>query len=238
MGEYRAPPITEAVIEMRVGAPVPDDQVDKAANAIRKRYSSAQELREFKFVIGEPQTTSVRVGHRLSMPNGAFIAQPRRQGLAFSCMAPYPGWTAFTAEFRTVWAKWIKATGSRKIDRIGVRFINRIDVPFGGDDPLDSDEYLKVGVRLPKSSGNVAMAWSIGAECPVEDSRFSVVVRAGTAESALLDYASFNLDLDLHYMVDLPQTHADILSLLDEVQSTKNRVFEECITDRTRALLA
>lgn len=239
MSDYRMPPITEAVIEMRSASNIPDDLVDKAARAIKKRYPSTQELREFSVKIGDPDSgANTRIGHKLATPDGAFIAQVRRYGLAFSSMAPYPGWTTFTSEFDKVWAQWKKATEAKKIDRIGIRFINRIDIPYDETTLLDSDDYLSVGVRLPAPTGNVAMAWQIVSECPVENTPFNVIIRAGSAESALLGFASYNLDLDLHCSVDVPQTHTDISSLLDQAKSAKNRVFEACITDRTRALLS
>lgn len=239
MSPYRKPPITEAIIELRTADPVPDKLVDKAAAAIKKRYARAEYLHEFTVKIGATTNDApVRVGHKLSSERGDYIAQPRRRGLALSSLAPYPGWTNFTVEFEEIWGRWKKAVGPRRLDRVGVRFINRIDVPWVEGQRLDSDDYLRVGIKLPESSGNFSNAWQVATVSPVKETPFNVTIRAGTTDPALFGYASFVLDLDLHCEVDVPQSDADIFALLGKAKLAKNQVFEECITDHTRALLA
>jgi len=239
MSPYRKPPITEAIIEFRTAEIVPDKLVDKAASAIRKRYPRAEYLHEFTVKLGAPTNAApVRIGHKLFSEAGDYVAQPRRRGFALSSLAPYPGWARFTAELEEVWGRWKKAVGPRRLDRIGVRFINRIDVPWVEGERLDSDDYLRVGIKLPESSGNFSSAWQVATVSPVRETPFEVTIRAGTTDPALFGHASFVLDLDLHCAVDVPQADADIFALLAKAKVAKNQVFEECITDQTRALLA
>ncbi|MDO8297835.1 MAG: TIGR04255 family protein [Caulobacter sp.] len=239
MAKYQKPPIFEAIIEFRTADAVPDNLVDKAAASIKKRYARAQELHEFKVKLGAgkaPETD--RIGYKLASETGEFIAQPRRQGLAFSSLAPYPGWTAFTAEFFEIWKRWKKAVGPHRVGRIGIRFQNRIDVPIGETERIDSDDYLRIGIRLPESSGNFADTWQVAAVSPVKGTPFMVIMKAGTADRALFGHVSYNLDLDLYCDVDVPQSDDDIVNLLAQAKLAKNQVFEECITDKSRALLA
>ncbi|MBW8303009.1 MAG: TIGR04255 family protein [Brevundimonas sp.] len=236
---YAKPPITEAVIEIRAGDPLAEAKVRKAAKAIGKRYRQTEELREFTMTVGSNAPVASKVvGFRLVSEDALFVAQPRKKGLAFSALAPYPGWTAFTAEFTEVWKLWKKGTGGQRTDRIGVRFLNRIDIPHEEGKTLDSDDYLSVGIRLPLSTGNFSNAWQVGSLCPVQGTRFMVRIQCGTVKAAILNAASYSLDLDFYCEVDVPQSDNDILALLDEVKPIKNRVFEECITDKTRALLS
>lgn len=236
---YAKPSITEAVIEIRTADPIAEAKVRKATKAIGKRYRQTDELREFTMKVGsaEPVASSV-VGFRLVSEDARFVAQPRLKGLAFSALAPYPGWTEFTAEFSEVWRLWKKGVGAQRTQRIGVRFLNRIDIPFVPGTTLDSDDYLSVGIRLPPSTGNVSNAWQVGSLSPIQGSRFMVRMQCGSAEAAILNAASYSLDLDFFCEVDVPQADDDILALLNEVKPIKNRVFEECITDKTRALLS
>lgn len=239
MANYRKPPIIEAVIELRTADSVPDRLVDKAASTIRKRYPKSEVLHEFTVKLGLPSAAKTeKIGHKLTADTGEFVSQVARRRMAFSSLAPYPGWTAFTEEFRDIYSRWSKVVGQRRLDRVGIRFINRIDIPLEPSGFLRSEDFLHVGITLPPSTGNFSDAWQVTGVCPVQGTPFMVTIRCGTTDAALFGYASFSLDLDLHTEVDVPQSDTDLWNLLAAAKVAKNQVFEECITDRTRALLA
>lgn len=236
---YAKAPITEAVIEIRSADPVSDDAVKKAERLIKKRYGKSETLTEFRVVMApKPSQSASLAGYKLTSEDGTFVAQPRKVGLSFSVLAPYPGWTAFTDEFKALWAIWIKAVGRQRISQVGVRFLNRIDIPQVDGELIESDDYLNVGVRLIPMTQNGAETWKAHFVSHIPETRFLLRMLSGPVEGALIGHASYLLDLDLICSVDVPQTDNDIWALLDEAKLLKNRVFEECITSKTRELIS
>lgn len=236
MDSYAKPPITEAVIEVRSASPITEAEFEHVSRLLQKRYKQKEELREFSMTVGPaPSVTNKLLGYRLTNEEASFVAQPRKNGLSFSSLAPYPGWEAFTGEFEEVLRLWRKAVGSRKTERFGVRFMNRIDIPR--EDNFNSNDYLNVGIVLPPSTSDASLGWQVGSISPLEGSRFSLGIRCGSTDQVLIAHASYTLDLDFFVEVDAPHTDTDIMAALNEVREIKNRVFEECITDQTRELL-
>lgn len=238
--QYSKAPITEAVIELRTAEDVKTTLVDKAHGLLRKRYQKSERLIEFKVIVGSNSgSETTPMGYKLTSEAGDYVVQARRVGLGISQLAPYPGWTAFTAEFEEAYRLWIKAVGRKPLSRIGVRFLNRIDVPIEFDGQLiESDDYLNVGVKLPELTRNGALAWQSATISQVPDTPFKLRLACASAEGALIDHASYQLDIDLYCDVDVPQADDDIWALLAQARDMKNRVFEECISSRTRALIS
>lgn len=236
---YAKAPITEAVIEMRTSDAVTEAALRKAQTAIRKRYKKSEKLVQFTLDLAVAASARQEfAGFKLTSDGGEFVAQAKVNGLSFSVLAPYPGWTAFLAEFEEVWRLWSKAVGRKPIARIGVRFLNRIDIPQGEDELLQSDDYLNVGVKLPDITRDGALGWQAAAVSQIPNTPFKLRVGCGQTEPALINHAAYLLDLDLFCDVDVPQTDNDIWSLLSDAKVVKNRVFEECITSRTRTLIS
>lgn len=237
---YAKAPITEAVIEFRTETNVPDAQLKKVEARLRKLYGKSERLVEFKVKMASPtEPTASLVGFKLTNDEGTFIVQARKTGLAISALAPYPGWSAFVSEFREAWRLWTKAVGPRRLARIGTRFLNRIDVPFDETGRLESDDYLNVGVKLPHcTNGGADGGWQAVSVSLLPDTLFKLRLGCGTAPPAIIRHASFALDIDVFCDVDVPQDDTDIWDLLAQAKIAKNRVFDECITEQTRALIS
>lgn len=76
-----------------------------------------------------PATTSHRKslhGVRLESPTKKYIAQFSPDGLVFSHLEPYEEWALFSKEARRLWNVFVEIAAPSEIQRLGVRFINRI----------------------------------------------------------------------------------------------------------------
>ncbi|MDF2973676.1 MAG: hypothetical protein K0R61_4126, partial [Microvirga sp.] len=151
-------------------------------------------------------------------------------------LAPYPGWEALReiAEVNLTGAK--KVIGRRHPSRIGVRYINRIDIPWSQLDGRDLGEFLKLGVALPRDIDRGMSAYSLSVEFREKETDIKVVVRSGTVVPVLIDHFSLMLDLDLILDRDIPGRPEGWWERLDLVRKAKNRVFEASITDKVREL--
>ena len=131
----QAAPIVEAVIHWTARATQPF-QPDTLRNQLAARlpeYPECQPQHELKFevaVAADDKSTPTRQeswhGFRLTSADKLQIAQFNRDGLVFSRLKPYESWDVFSAEARRLWTLYLELANPSEVQRLGVRFINRI----------------------------------------------------------------------------------------------------------------
>ncbi|MHB9102848.1 MAG: TIGR04255 family protein [Sulfuricella sp.] len=89
-------------------------------------------------------------GHRLSTEDMTQLLMLWPSSFNLSQLAPYPGWDNFFDRFVRDWSIWKRTIGFQKISRIGVRYINRIDIPVTGT-ITKYEEFLNIYPKLPES---------------------------------------------------------------------------------------
>lgn len=152
----RNAPIVEAVIEFkaRAGTPWDEENVTRALDGAMQEYSKPEGL------YGGSLRLSVRhdpagvsgvsrsaidqesgwIGLRFKSADGLQIAHFTRDGFLFTRLKPYLDWSQLSTEAIRLWEVHARIAGITRIQRIGVRFINRIEVPAG---PLNLDRYFR-----------------------------------------------------------------------------------------------
>src|SRR5271155_1516704 len=160
---YKRPPITEAVIAVNFGEAASSRDLDKVNNNFGRFYPDYQDARNFVVEVSmsprpgpEPDTTVHKdeMGHRRSSDDQTQIVILWSSLFVFSQLAPYPGWDAFFERFCRDWTLWKKIVGYRKISRVGVRYINRIDIPITGS-ITQYEAVLKIYPTIPDELGPV-----------------------------------------------------------------------------------
>jgi uncharacterized protein (TIGR04255 family) len=239
---YKRPPITEAVIEMRFADSIDSAMLDKVTSAFKPLYPREEILKQRQLQMNldvtasSPQTQSIeQIGYkRSSLDQGhILLLLPIPPSFIMSQLAPYPGWDQFFARFCRDWDVWKKSMGYRKIIRVGVRYINRIDIP--SFDPVVYEEhFFNVYPHIPEELGPM-INYAVQVQLPIKDMGCSLTLNSSVVPSPLLDHRSFAIDLDVG-KDDPPQNDDGIYDLLNQIRVAKNRVFEACITDRAREL--
>lgn len=242
---YAKAPITEAVIEIRFAAPVEESTLMKASGAFGRNYPTLQEFQQVQFQIGPGADGQVASSHT-STPG----KQYRRSGndeqevlvmtpssIIVSQLAPYCGWSLFFARFQRDWKAWVKEVGRPKITRIGMRFINRIDIPNGAEDIIMQQDYVRIGVSAPASFGPT-VAYAVQAIFKMPSMTGNAVINTAILPFALVPgFTSVNVDIDLGFDANVPQSDVLIFDTLTRMRKDKNFMFEEIITDQTRKLI-
>ncbi|MBN2133795.1 MAG: TIGR04255 family protein [Sedimentisphaerales bacterium] len=82
-------------------------------------------------------------GFRLTSEDKRHIVQFTRDGVAFSRLTPYEEWNVFAAEGQRLWRIFVELAEPTEVQRLGVRFINRIRLE-------DLTEVRKYLARPPK----------------------------------------------------------------------------------------
>jgi len=242
---YKRPPITEAVIAVSFGAAIDPVDLNKADSGFAKFYPQRQEARNLNVALVMPPrpglapgTTiqSDEIGHRRSSDDQTQIVILWPTSFVFSQLAPYPGWDDVFERFVRDWTLWKKAVGYHRISRVGVRYINRIDIPITGTITKHED-YLNIYPQMPEELGEAMFAYSMQTQLPYPEIEGRITINSSSIPSPpLLYHSSFLLDQDLFTVNNITQNDEGLYELLNQIHVKKNAVFEACVTDRAREL--
>jgi uncharacterized protein (TIGR04255 family) len=142
---YSKAPITEATIDLRVA--ITEDftlaHLEAFQAALGEGYSEKQNLHVDEFLV-QPEAHSTahrsqQIGYRFINADNRRVVQARLDGFTFSLLAPYERWETFSQEARTLWERFREHTQPVAVTRLGVRYINRLDVPLP---TIELKEYL------------------------------------------------------------------------------------------------
>ncbi len=239
---YKQPPITEAVIEIRFATPNDDAVIAKASGDFKSHYPREDAATNVAVQLYLPTGPEIKTtaqtlekkGRRRSSTDQTQLLLLWPDNFVVSQLAPYPGWDAFFERFRRDWEIWKRAIGYRKIGRIGVRYINRIDIPLSGP-LLEHEQFLNVYAHLPESLGPVS-SYAVQAQLPLQEIGCKLTLNSGIVPSPVLRHVSFVFDQDIANDETPPQNDGGIYNLLNEIRVEKNVVFETCVTDKARRL--
>ena len=239
---YKRPPITEAVVAIAFATATDSRDLDKVDSSLAGIYPHHQTARNINLEFLMPPThdtaagTKIReeIGHRRSSDDQTQIVILWPTSFIFSQLAPYPGWDDFLARFTRDWAIWRRVAGYRRLSRVGVRYINRIDIPVTGN-VTHYDEFLNVFPKTPEDLGAL-FAYGIQIQFPFPEIEGKITINSGSVASPLLNHISLLFDQDISKEANVPQNEEGIYNLLQQIHLKKNAVFEACITDRAREL--
>ena len=238
MPQYKRAPITEAVIEIRVEQPLARPELERLVQRFRDEYASSEDFIAYEVRVNPAERRAdfeeQSRGYKLSSADRADVLVVAPTHLACSRLAPYTGWETFRRRAETHWRAWKRIIGYRKISRIGVRFMNRIDIPAARGEPVQIQSYLRV---YPRARAMKRMqSYAMQMEGPLEGDNCRVVINSSSVPSPLVDHISFVLDIDISRQADVPQKDDVIWELIDRIRGYKNQIFEDSITDKAREL--
>ena len=169
---------------------------------------------------------------RRTSKDEADIVVLRSKRVSVSRLAPYSKWSDFRNAIENALSLAFKERPARQIERVGLRYINRIDIPFQ-DGVAEFENYLNVYIKLPDDIPSVG---------PYElrflaaRNGFAVHVQSSTAEAPIPNTLAISLDIDVMKKQDTPSDLEQIMLLLDEMRDEKNSLFEAFVTDKARRL--
>ncbi|MDK2769812.1 MAG: TIGR04255 family protein [Sphingomonas sp.] len=231
---YSAAPIVEAVAEVRFAAPINARAIKRYVSTI-KGYTEnlRQEIRQVKISVPTSQASFASQGdqYRLSNEDLTECLIINSLSIVISQSAPYTSWENFNHRISRDLFALQKLTTGRKVERIGLRYINRID--FVGDHGVVPNNYLNVGWATPPEFGDPQIT-SLHYQFSLEDLGCKLILKAGTTNSEVPALVATILDIDLVVDDDPPQAVEDIVAKFADLRMKKNQVFEDCITNAAR----
>lgn len=237
-------PIVEAVIDIRSRSTVTFNeeslrpQVEAALTGYQFLDSHQELQHEFK-LDGQASSQIIRFdwkGLRFQSDDKKHIAQFNRDGFVFSRLEPYQDWPQLYGEAMKLWEIYLELAKPVAIDRLGLRFINRIQLPIG---ELQFEDYMK-SAPLPPQGLDLPFAGFMHQNTLAVPNQPYVINIVKTIQPPAVDEdsgAALILDIDVlatqGYELD---EGAELKRHLLEMRWLKNKAFFGSITDKACTL--
>lgn len=244
MAEYETfknAPITEAVLEfqLRLQGDAHLGRMALVQDEIAGQYPQRKDSRFVSAGIQVPSAaapwTSVetkQVGYTFTSPDGKQIVHARINAFGFSRLRPYPSWKDFRGEAQRLWGHFRKVALPERITRVGLRYINRIELPL----PVtEFKDYIltkpDIAPGLPSAVSTYALQMVIhdpSSGCGV--TIHQTIDPVGTVSKTL----PLIFDIDAFKPVDLPADSPEAWTLVEQLRTLKNEVFFKSLTEKAK----
>ena len=240
--KYSRPPVLEAVIGITFARPIADATLATIDRRLGKNYpihtdnqlvnlhmSTSMGANNRPVVDAKEHTVC---GHRRTNQSMDEIAVLMPDSLTVSQLAPYSGWESFFDRFKRDFTALKRPNTSRSISRVGMRYINRVDIPASGN-VVEHEQFVDMYPHVPEALGPM-VGFSMQAQFALESISGHTIINSMPVQSVKLGHASFLVDIDVYRTVSTPMNDDSLFALLVQMRIEKNRIFEACVTQRAR----
>jgi uncharacterized protein (TIGR04255 family) len=237
---YRNPPVIEALCEFRFEPSAPWDLAIPGLvyEKIREGFPKRRQAKVFEVSLAAgPTGVEQRVlptdRMQFLREDEKALIQVDRDLLAVNHLRPYPTWQEFLPLIRQGFDAYRQVASPKGVRRIGVRYINRIEIP---GQRLELEDYFEfrpfVGLNLPQEFG----PFIVGIQASFENSRDSLRLQMASAAIEAPDTVAFMLDLDYHLSQPGQVLLDNVFEWMEVAHRHVEEVFEACITSRLREM--
>jgi uncharacterized protein (TIGR04255 family) len=230
---YTAPPIIEVSLQIAFSDPQDEHAMRKVSQTLKRGYRNTVASTNSNATIDFENRSAVfddTSQFRLSSSDETDVLTITPDALTWSRSAPYEGWDQIYKRMERDFLGAIAAGGYRKASRLGVRYINRLDIPHTGDLIL-YEEYLNLNISIPPEWTAIQnYAWRIERGF---DPLYAII-QSTIVKPEIPGTGAFLLDIDVIAQKDLPARPDDVLSRFESMRNLKNTIFELSISDKAR----
>ena len=239
---YSRSPLVEAVLAIQFNASrLTLDQLAKCGPKVKSEYPNLKAVHRGtgRIEFGEKASasaTSENVGYSWTSANEKQIFQATLDGFSFSLLAPYSSWDEFSKEAHRLWEIYRKIVrGSMEYTRVALRYINQIDIPMLS---VEMSEFFSIYPQIPTSLPQQMGPFFFHVTLPLPEAKLNVNIIQTQVPPPLgkPEHTSVILDLDFYRSESIP-TGESFWEVFEDMAKHKNRVFEACITDKTREVI-
>lgn len=236
-------PITEAVLDIRVDL-ASGGSLETLADigaALQDSYPKRRNFMSMQAQLSvDPQVKVTEEhsqrGYLFTSPDDLQTVHFGLEGFTFSRLKPYTKWEQFTGEARRLWSIYREQANVTAITRIAVRYVNRLDLPVV-DGSVDFKDYLRTVPEVSPDMPQGLIGYFMQLQVPLDEMYGGVIINQALLELPTEQVASVLLDLDFFRTYEIPQDEEALWLTFEGIRSVKDRIFEACITDRTRRLI-
>lgn len=241
----RHAPSVEAIIDIRVA---PENRPDEESlkNFVQKKFSDypfKDSQREIQYQVtvlpNQPPNQTIQdrgwKGLRFQSRDQMYIAHFNRDGFTLSRLEPYQNWDLFRTEAMRLWDGYAEFVKPGQIHRVGLRYVNRIQLPAG---ELNFEDYLYVAPSTPKILNFPITGFMHQDSVVVPNSPYAINIIKTIQPPNLMAGIGLGLILDIDVATTQPFEYEDIRlkSHLAEMRWLKNKVFFGTITTKSQGM--
>ena len=238
-------PSVEAIIDIRA---TPENRPDEESlkNFVQKKFcdylfrDSQREI-QYQVIVSPNQPPNQTIqdrgwkGLRFQSKDQKYIAQFNRDGFTLSRLEPYQSWDLFRTEAMRLWDGYAEFVKPGQIHRVGLRYVNRIQLPAG---ELNFEDYLDVAPSTPKILDFPISGFMHQDSVVVPNSPYAINIIKTIQPPNLMAGIGLGLILDIDVATTQPFDYEDIRlkSHLAEMRWLKNKVFFCTITTKSQGM--
>lgn len=240
VAKYPNPPIQEAVCELHFDPPLVSDveglTTFRSVWADEYPNQKIVEEQHVEFQISQEDVKTERKpkGHRLicRSANGSRLVQLSGTFLAINHLKPYAGWKeSFREDILLQASRFLEAAGDRKIRRVGLRYIDKIDIP---EAPAVWENWFQFKLPVPPLPDGKTTGFQMQFRNDLPDGR-RLVINVVTSPPSSPGTSSVVLDLDATWEGS-PVEFPALAEILETVHTPLGSAFEGYLTDKVRQL--
>jgi uncharacterized protein (TIGR04255 family) len=241
----RNAPIVEALLDIQVTLPpktIPEN-LDALQRKLGGRYPTKQIRKNFQGELSfsadatPVAKTSERFGgYQFGTADGKEVMQARMDGYSFSRLQPYTNWDQFSSLAREGWREYAKLFKPVSVNRIALRYINRIPLPMPFS---DFTEYVLTAPRIAPTLSLNLKQFFFRAITQDDKAKATVVITETVEETTTSSlHVPLIFDIDVFRLGAFPKEAEKLWPLFSPLHDLKNRVFFESVTPATLELFA
>ena len=234
------PPLKEALIDVRVEyeSDLSVDALDKAYSKLKAELPKKSIRAAFSFSVspqGSSQKNEGVHGYVLTDNTKNRVLQITKEGITFSQIDNYTSWEKFEPQFHKYLGIVNQTVPIKIINRIGVRYINKIQIP--AEDKTLINNYFTISPNF-KNIETIGQ-YFMRVVAPQKNGNFTRVLTQGiNPKDISVDSVGVVLDIDIFHESKIrPNDSKKIKSLLAEARDLKNDLFFSSITAKTEKIL-
>lgn len=238
--QYRNPPLQEAICEIYFDAKEPLDE--KRFESLRfdwrdqgfgdQRFVDQKQV-NVRLSIQGLETKEIPSDRKLvcRSDDGSQLIQLTRNMLVVNHLAPYPGWAdVFRPIVLQRVAELQTAVPLNGVKRVGLRYIDRIDIPQA---PLEWSDWFNLDFPVPAALKRPGSRLQMRVESPLEED-LKGIVQIFSAPERKRGHSSVIFDMDVISSRYLALNEIEVE--LERVHEPQTLAFEEILTDNLRNL--
>lgn len=231
--KYKNPPVIEAVCEIRFSEDskwdftVPGLLFEKVKDEFPSKSKAAlsfldRPLAELAVFTTPNKNTSIRVGTQYPI-------------LSILKQKPYGSWNEFKPQIEKTYTelKTIDGVDIKGIQRIGLRYVNLIEIPH---ESVTLGNYFEFAPSLGKRLPRELRTFLLGTEFNFFDERDVCRVQLASALPGPAGQYRANLDLDYYLAKSQAVSPDDVIEWVENAHTNLEVLFEGCITEKAREL--
>jgi uncharacterized protein (TIGR04255 family) len=154
-------------------------------------------------------------------------------GMMFSRLAPYQKWETFSNEAKRLWTIYQKLAQPSEIQRIGLRFVNRMALP---SQQIDWGQYMKAAPEAPKGLDMPLTGFFHQDTLSVPDRPYALNVIRTVQQPDLPGEIGLIVDIDVYTTQPITDKPDALDGVLTDLRWLKNKVFFGSMTTKSLEL--